>query len=286
MNKKLLILVLLAVSLVGFGVRVSAQDASNRESTSVSNARLLEKIAELQAQIRLLNQKNEELTKKLELARQLRVGAKGDDVLTLQKILATDRAIYPEGLATGFFGEKTKEAIKRLQEKFGLPATGEIDEKTKELINKILTSQGATKEIPPGLLIAPGLKDRVRVKLENKEGKFEYRIETKEDDSDDSDDDDSTLEVEIENKSNDRSKVKIDWRHDGKRFKRVMFLNTQNETEIIEKVANLLNISKDEVRAAISSDDDSDDGEDADDDHGGDRDNDDDGDDDSDDDED
>ena len=40
--------------------------------------------------------------------------------------------------------------------------------KLKELINKILTAQGATKDIPVGLLLAPGLKDRIRVKLENK----------------------------------------------------------------------------------------------------------------------
>lgn len=52
--------------------------------------------------------------------RPLDVGARGDDVRTLQIFLAKDNVIYPEGLITGFYGPRTAKAVGRFQLKYGL----------------------------------------------------------------------------------------------------------------------------------------------------------------------
>ncbi|MBZ9573056.1 peptidoglycan-binding protein, partial [Patescibacteria group bacterium] len=50
--------------------------------------------------------------------RNLVSGVKGEDVRELQKCLAQDKEVYPEGEITGYFGEKTKAAVIRFQEKY------------------------------------------------------------------------------------------------------------------------------------------------------------------------
>ena len=57
-------------------------------------------------------------------------GTSGDFVKDIQNILKNDSLIYPQGLVTGFFGTATEQAIKKLQEKYGLPQTGVVDEST------------------------------------------------------------------------------------------------------------------------------------------------------------
>jgi len=51
----------------------------------------------------------------IKLLRDLRVGSQGEDVKGLQKMLLEDHTTGFEGSATGFFGPKTAEAVKRLQ---------------------------------------------------------------------------------------------------------------------------------------------------------------------------
>jgi ABC-type transport system substrate-binding protein len=76
----------------------------------------------------------------------LSLGSKGKEVEELQKCLAKDPEVYPEGEITGYFGNKTKEAVIRFQEKYrkeilepaGLEkGSGEIKEKTREKLNQI-----------------------------------------------------------------------------------------------------------------------------------------------------
>jgi len=52
------------------------------------------------------------------LQRDLKKGDKGEDVRKLQLCLAKFKDIYPEGEITGFFGNKTKKAVIRFQEKY------------------------------------------------------------------------------------------------------------------------------------------------------------------------
>ncbi|OGY38635.1 MAG: hypothetical protein A2418_00010 [Candidatus Brennerbacteria bacterium RIFOXYC1_FULL_41_11] len=61
----------------------------------------------------------------------MKYGWQGEGVRELQVVLGRDRTIYPEGLITGFFGEKTKMAVKNLQRKVGLPETGVVDQDLK-----------------------------------------------------------------------------------------------------------------------------------------------------------
>ena len=98
----------------------------------------------------------------LKLVRQLRFGMTGDDVKLLQEILATDSDIYPEGLITGYFGPMTERAVKRFQKKVGLEQVGNVGPKTFSKINEILKEgAGSSGKVPPGLLIAPGIRKKL-----------------------------------------------------------------------------------------------------------------------------
>ncbi|MCX7616259.1 MAG: sulfatase-like hydrolase/transferase [Patescibacteria group bacterium] len=48
----------------------------------------------------------------------LRPGMRGKEVANLQTLLAKDKSIYPEGIITGYFGQLTKQAVIRFQEKY------------------------------------------------------------------------------------------------------------------------------------------------------------------------
>ncbi|MFY9493395.1 MAG: peptidoglycan-binding protein [Minisyncoccia bacterium] len=101
-----------------------------------------------------------------EFTRSLSLGSRGDDVRKLQEFLARDREIYPEGLATGFYGPRTVEAVKRWQRKHNVEAVGTVGPKTiakfRELgqgVVRDLMEQGTPSgTIPPGLLTAPGIQ--------------------------------------------------------------------------------------------------------------------------------
>ena len=86
----------------------------------------------------------------------LSLGAKGKEVEELQKCLAKDPEIYPGGEVTGYFGEKTKEAVIKFQEKYrqeildpaGLnKGTGEVKEKTREKLNQICFEKKEEKNV-------------------------------------------------------------------------------------------------------------------------------------------
>jgi len=55
----------------------------------------------------------------------LQRGARGKQVEALQKFLAKDSKIYPEGLITGYFGPATERAVKRFQEKYNIARQGD-----------------------------------------------------------------------------------------------------------------------------------------------------------------
>ncbi len=80
------------------------------------------------------------------ILRTLRRGSSGEDVRRLQNYLSRLPDIYPEGLATGYFGSMTEAAVRRFQEQNGVPAVGIVGPLTRDRL-----SRGAT---PPGRSIA------------------------------------------------------------------------------------------------------------------------------------
>lgn len=58
-------------------------------------------------------------------SRALRRGSRGDDVRLLQEFLSRDRAIYPEGLVTGYFGPLTEAAVQRFQAREDIVSSGD-----------------------------------------------------------------------------------------------------------------------------------------------------------------
>lgn len=54
----------------------------------------------------------------------LKFGSSGNDVERLQRFLALDGNVYPEGLATGYYGSLTERAIQRWQTRFNIVSSG------------------------------------------------------------------------------------------------------------------------------------------------------------------
>lgn len=135
---------------------------------------------------------------KLKLEALLRAGSSGEEVKLLQKILASDPTLYPEGLVTGFFGSLTEQAVKRLQAKFKLEQVGAVGPQTLARINEILALAGVTGDVPADLL-----NSRIEIKIEIKDGKEEIKIEVKGDKSGKGSDDDD--DINDDNGSDDDS---------------------------------------------------------------------------------
>ncbi len=60
------------------------------------------------------------------LTRELERGSEGSDVKALQEFLAKDTEVYPEGLATGYYGNLTVQAVRRFQAKYGISQVGRV----------------------------------------------------------------------------------------------------------------------------------------------------------------
>jgi hypothetical protein len=82
----------------------------------------------------------------------LQKGVSNADVSTLQTMLKTSPAIYPAGLVTGYYGAATEAAVKKLQEKYGLPQTGIVDSATQSVMypNPYTTKVSITVIAPNG----------------------------------------------------------------------------------------------------------------------------------------
>ena len=61
------------------------------------------------------------------IGRVLKLGSSGDDVSRLQRFLAANPAIYPEGQITGYYGALTEAAVKRWQVKYNIVSSGTAD---------------------------------------------------------------------------------------------------------------------------------------------------------------
>lgn len=82
------------------------------------------------------------------------IGASGAKVRYVQKLLASDSALYPEGLITGFYGLRTKAAVERFQRAHGLTPNGVLDESTRISLKNVFieTKIGKSTEQKPVVL--------------------------------------------------------------------------------------------------------------------------------------
>ncbi|MBI2676584.1 MAG: peptidoglycan-binding protein [Candidatus Yanofskybacteria bacterium] len=73
-----------------------------------------------------------------DFSRDLYLGLRGDDVKRLQALLV-DQVSYPANLLTGYFGNITRDAVKRLQEKYGVkPTSGFFGEITRQALRVLI----------------------------------------------------------------------------------------------------------------------------------------------------
>ena len=76
-------------------------------------------------------------------SRSLFVGVQHEEVKSLQELFASDTALYPEGLITGYFGPLTERAVQRFQLKHGVvadstdPGYGIVGPKTRARLQEI-----------------------------------------------------------------------------------------------------------------------------------------------------
>ena len=88
------------------------------------------------------------------LTRNLGTGDRNDSVKTLQQLLARDKDIYPEGLASGLFGPATTRAVQKFQMKYGLIksvkdlGSGQVGPKTRAKLNELFGAVSASVPQP------------------------------------------------------------------------------------------------------------------------------------------
>lgn len=73
---------------------------------------------------------------------QMDLGAKGTNVTNLQTFTASNPAIYPEGLVTGYYGGLTFNAVKRFQAQYGLDQVGRTGPRTLAKMNDLIARGG------------------------------------------------------------------------------------------------------------------------------------------------
>jgi peptidoglycan hydrolase-like protein with peptidoglycan-binding domain len=88
---------------------------------------------------------------RLELTTDLKLGDRGYEVKLLQTWLAQDATVYPRGLVSGYFGNLTKQAVMRFQEKYAsdilapqglIKGTGIVDSYTRIKLNELYGDSG------------------------------------------------------------------------------------------------------------------------------------------------
>lgn len=84
----------------------------------------------------------------------LQRGDTSDDVKRIQQLLLQDKSIYPEGLATGFFGPATERAVKRFQAKHGLSQVGRVGPQTRAKIQEVFAAPVPAPVVPVAPAVA------------------------------------------------------------------------------------------------------------------------------------
>lgn len=193
--KKILSFALMTALAASMGLMPVAASAQTNPNLSLIQSyletikKLNDQITALQTQLNQIQKQKTELQVQgqatvAKLVQSLKQGDQGENVKTLQALLAADPEMYPEGLITGFYGGLTVKAVARFQKKNGIDSIGIVGPKTLKKLNELLEdhplafekiaslSSGSSNDdddddddnkgkrpcaiIPPGHLIAPG----------------------------------------------------------------------------------------------------------------------------------
>lgn len=157
------------VATMTFSNVVRAETAVTTSATNISA--LLEQLQTLMKQVETLQKQLSALKGEIrdELKDGLKEGMEDEDIKKIQELLATDPTIYPKGIASGYFGPLTKEAIMRFQERHELTVTGVIDQETKDLLGEYFKERENGK-FPIGLLRAPGISKKMLERWKERDG--------------------------------------------------------------------------------------------------------------------
>lgn len=131
------ILAACALSTFVIGVVPMAASAQTADELRAQAQALLERIAQLQAQLGASANAGASAIAGTSVSvdssacpligRSLRHGASGDDVMRLQQFLARDTSVYPEAMITGYYGALTEAAVRRWQVKYNIVSSGTPD---------------------------------------------------------------------------------------------------------------------------------------------------------------
>jgi len=131
-----------------YTITVSIVGQNSSDADQIIIQKLLAQIDDLKKQIaNILSQKQGGQTTKnsnycSQLNKNLFLGMTGSQVICLQGFLKNQGLdIYPEGYVTGSFGNLTKAAVIRFQEKHAIPGTGYVGQLTRAKINQILNEK-------------------------------------------------------------------------------------------------------------------------------------------------
>ena len=158
---------------IAIGVFAPSLAFAGTASTSVST--LVGQIQTLQTQINSLQQQQQQYLATLRTT--LAQGSAGEQVATLQALLAADPSIYPEGIVSGFFGRLTADAVKRFQKNNGIEQVGFVGPKTLKRLQEYL------KERPLAFNTASSTATSTKIRGEDKrDEKREEKSEKKNED--------------------------------------------------------------------------------------------------------
>lgn len=82
------------------------------------------------------------------LTSEINPGARSDEVMKLQELLARDSTIYPDGIVSGYYGPKTTAAVRKFQAKYGLPAVGRVGPATLVKLNEVFGPRAEVVSAP------------------------------------------------------------------------------------------------------------------------------------------
>lgn len=211
------------------------------------------------------------------LTQDLSYGVTNEDIAKIQRLLATDSEIYPYGVASGFFGPKTEEAIKNLQTRFGLEPVGVIGPATTELLEGWLAAY-PSENYPEGVLTtrptaAPavagastsntGLNQSEAMQiLERLQAQMDQVTDDEEEDEEDATPTRSTRpsadnpaeSIEVSYRG-DSATVEIEYRDEDEYEDERFTIKADNEDDVIEELTFLTFLSESEIREVLSTTD-------------------------------